>query len=369
MGSSAPAEAGTEPGRQLLQARAWITVWIPILLIGALHYASGSELAWAHDIYRRLYYLPIVLAAFGFGLRGSLSAALLVAVSYAPHAFLHQHVMHVDPARSIEKVLELLLYFLVAAVAGHLADQGHIRRLQLRRALDEQRRLTAQLVRAGRLGALGEVVAGIAHEIKNPLHALAGSAEIVDAVVPRDAEERRIWELHRAVIKRLEQIAERFLSFAHPSPPQRARLDLREVAERLRDLVGSDARQKNVEIELALAPDPVMVMGDRDQLSQVGLNIAINAFNAMGAGGGRLRVAVEQVEHDGRARASLRFENDGPPLPEQGLEQLFDPFHSGDDGSGLGLSISARIAEQHDGFLEARNGGLGVTFSLLLPLA
>ena len=85
-------------------------------------------------------------------------------------------------------------------------------------------------MRAGRLGALGELVAGVAHEIKNPLHALAGTAEIIAPLVPADAEERRMWELHISEIDRPGRVAERFLSFARPRELVRERIDLRDVA-------------------------------------------------------------------------------------------------------------------------------------------
>ncbi len=93
--------------------------------------------------------------------------------------------------------------------------------------MSEQKRLTGQLVRAGRLSALGEVVAGIAHEIKNPLHSLSGTAEIVDPLIPEDAEERRIWEIHREELKRLGRVADQFLSFARRSPIEAIPVDLR----------------------------------------------------------------------------------------------------------------------------------------------
>ena len=158
-----------------------LTVWLLILLITILHYASPPSYTWAHDVLRRAYYIPIVIAALRSGLSGGLIVAGVVSILYIPHAFFHHH--HFDPARGMEKSLEMVLYFVVAAVAGYLSDSESRRSAQLQRSVEEQKNLTTQLARAGRLAALGEVVAGIAHEIKNPLHALAGTAEIVDAEI------------------------------------------------------------------------------------------------------------------------------------------------------------------------------------------
>lgn len=377
-GSDAPSKhsaAATAPSTSLASPRMLLYVWLPIAAIGVMHYALGTTHHWGHDVLRRAYYLPIVVAAFLVGLRGGLGTALVVSITYLPHAFFLEH--RLDPASGVEKFLEIVLYFGVGGVAGYLADLEAKRKRQLqaandhlKAALEEQQLLTQQLARAGRLSALGELVAGIAHEIKNPLHALAGTAEVIDPLIPAQAEERRLWELHMGEIERLRRTAERFLSFAKPRPLEKAELDLRNVTERLYRLVGAQARQKHVELALETPEAPVMVQGDRDQLAQVAMNIVINGFKAMGERGGHMRVTVGTSNETGRKRCFLRIENDGPPILDDLLEQIFDPFHSTDgEGTGLGLAISSRIVEQHGGFIEAANDGLGVSFSVYLPSA
>ncbi len=351
--------------RPFFAPRMLLGVWLPVAVIGLLHYSTHSEQAWVHNVLRRLYYLPIVAAAFQLGLRGGLAAAIAVSITYLPHAFLHLgHLAHTDPADAVDKALEMTLYNLVGALAGALADALRRRQRALEAALDEQRRLQKTLVRAGRLGALGEVVAGIAHELRNPLHSLKGTAEVIDPLIPTGAEERRMWELHVSELDRLARVADRFLSFSNPSDPELVAIDLREVAQRVEELAGTDARQRGITWETALGNAPVAVRGDRDQLAQVALNIVLNAMRAIGDSGGRIRLSVEQGDGD----AALTIENDGPPIPEADIEHVFDPFHTGHaDGTGLGLSISERIMEQHGGHLEAFNSGLGVAFTMRLP--
>lgn len=359
-----PPDLSSRPGifeqDGLLGARTDLLVWLPIAAITALHYGTSHELEWVHDVLRRLYYLPIVLAAFRHGLRGGLAAALVTSLVYLPHAFALGHHHH-DPAGGLEKALEILLYNSVGATAGYLAELERRRRHELQLALAEQRRLVDQLVHASRLTALGEVVAGIAHEIKNPLHALAGTAEIVDPLIPAESEERRMWEIHRKELERLSRVAERFLSFARPSPSALAPLDLRRVAEQLTLLTEAEARHRRVRLALELPSQPVTVRGDVDQLASLALHIAVNAFKHAAS---TLRVAVT-TETDA---ALLTLENDGPPLPDIDRTRLFAPFYSGDQGTGLGLSIAARIAEQHGGSITADDAGLGVRFTVRLPL-
>jgi signal transduction histidine kinase len=351
-----------------------LAVWLPILVVSLLHYSASPEHHWTHDVLRRLYYLPIVVAAFQLGLRGGVAAAFVISVTYVPHAFMNPVMF--DPGRGIEKALEIILYFVVGTIAGYLADAEQRRRAQLhealadlRGALAEQRRLTQQLVRAGRLSALGEVVAGIAHEIKTPLHALAGTAEVVDPLIAADAEERPLWELHVSELERLQRVAERFLSFASPQLGDSEAVDLGQVVLRLEELVSAQVRQQAVELTTCLPEGPVIVDGDRDQLAQVMMNIVLNAVTALSAdGGGEIHLSVEAASRRERGTHAVHITNNGPTIPDHMLEHIFDPFVSGDEqGSGLGLSISSRIVEHHGGYIEVSNCSLGVTFSVYLP--
>jgi signal transduction histidine kinase len=357
--------SGASSLRAFVAPRMLLGVWLPIAVIGLLHYTTHSEQTWVHNVLRRVYYLPIVAAAFQLGLRGGLSAAIVVSITYLPHAFLHLgHLAHTDPADAVDKALEMTLYNLVGALAGALADALRRRQRALEAALDEQRRLQKTLVRAGRLGALGEVVAGIAHELRNPIHSLKGTAEVVDPLIPEAAEERRMWELHVSELDRLARVADRFLSFSNPRDPEIVPIDLRDVARRVEELAGTDARKRGITLEAAPGSARVSARGDRDQLAQVALNIVLNAMRAIGDEGGRIRITTE-AHKDG---AAMTIENDGPPIPEEEIEHLFDPFHTGHaDGTGLGLSISERIMEQHGGHLEVANAGLGVAFTMRLP--
>ena len=364
--------------RPIFSARMILTAWVPCLVITALHYRTSEHHGWVHDILRRLYYLPILFAAFSEGLRGGISMSVFVSVIYFPHAFLS--LMGRDPGDALEKGLEILLYNIVAVVAGLLVDRERREREKQERlagelsaALEEQRRIESQLIRAGRLGALGEMTAGIAHEIKNPLHAMKGTAEILRDVVPQEAPERRMLDLHIEEIDRLAQTAERFLTFARPASADRRPLDLREVVGRVVSLVETQARKEGVETVAHpyLGEDPPIVPGDADQLTQLLLNIAINGVQAMTPlGGGTLAFFLDRERQGGKRIFVVRVANSGPPVPEDQLERIFDPFFTTKDGgTGLGLSIGSRIADQHDGVLSVRNlpAGRGVEFSLALP--
>jgi signal transduction histidine kinase len=364
--------------RPVFSTRMVLVAWIPCLLITILHYRTLVEYAWAHDVLRRLYYLPILFAAFSGGVRGGISVSVFASLIYFPHAFLS--LVARDPGDALEKGLEILLYNIVAVVAGLLVDRERRERekqerlaRKLSEALEEQRRIESQLIRAGRLGALGELTAGIAHEIKNPLHTMKGTAEILrDAIAP-EAPERRMLDIHMEEIDRLAQTAERFLTFARPAPSDRRPLDLREVVNRVASLVETQARREGVRTEVGPydGGEPPTVMGDADQLTQLLLNIALNGVQAMaGRGSGTLSFSVFPERQGGKEYSCVVLRNDGPAIPEDQLERIFDPFYTTKDGgTGLGLSICSRIADQHDGLLSVRNlpEGRGVEFTLSLP--
>jgi signal transduction histidine kinase len=364
--------------RPVFSTRMILVAWVPCFLITVLHYRTLTEYDWAHDVLRRLYYLPILFAAFSGGVRGGISVSFFASLIYFPHAFLS--LVARDPGDALEKGLEILLYNIVAVVAGLLVDRERREREtqerlagRLSEALEEQRRIESQLIRAGRLGALGELTAGIAHEIKNPLHTMKGTAEILRDAIPPESPERRMLDIHMEEIDRLAHNAERFLTFARPAPSDRRPLDLREMVQRVASLVETQARKEGVTTEVARydGQEEPVVMGDADQLTQVLLNIAINGVQAMaGRGSGKLSFSVFPERQGGKEYFRVDLRNDGPPIPRDQLERIFDPFYTTKDGgTGLGLSICSRIADQHDGLLSVRNlpEGKGVEFTLALP--
>ena len=366
--------------RPLFSRRMLLSAWLPCLAITFLHYRTGEHHAWGHDILRRLYYLPILFAAFSGGLRGGVAISVFASLIYLPHAFTRLLVQ--DPGDALEKGLEIVLYNLVAVVAGLLVDRERREREQQERlaarlgdALAEQRRMEAQLIRAGKLGALGEMTAGIAHEIKNPLHALKGTAEILRDAVPENVPERRMLELHIAEIDRLGQTADRFLSYARPIPADRRSVDPRSLVDRVVSLVSSQSRNQGVEtVVTGAGPDESpRVMGDPDLLVQLLLNIALNGVQAMApGGGGTLTFSLGKERQGGTGYVTIGIANTGPPIPEENIERIFDPFFTTKHGgTGLGLSICSRIADEHEGALAVRNldFGHGVEFTLTLPAA
>jgi two-component system sensor histidine kinase HydH len=358
----------------MITRRAVLGIWLPVAVITAAHYLTGPELHYLHDIFRRLYYLPIVLGAFLFGSRGALAAVLVTTLAYLPHAFSTFLVM--DPAHGIEKLLEIILYWAVGILAGLLVDRERRQRERaerlvekLRRTLEQKQLMENELVRAGRLSALGELTAGLAHELKNPLASLKGTAQIFGDEIAPDSPRRRMLEMHLKEIDRLADILDRFLEFARPRPPDSVEIDLSAIVEETVELVKARAGQKRVSLEKSYGAESFLVRGDAQQLSQVVLNLLLNALQAVGEGG-RIVLALHGERRERKEFICLEVSDDGPGVPPELRDRIFNPFFTTrSQGTGLGLAISARIVEAHGGLLEVGDSAMGgARFAVVLPL-
>lgn len=344
---------------------------VAIATISVLHYVAPVHAHHLHDIYRRLYYLPIIFAAFRHGLRGGVAAAALVCAAYAPHAF--GHISH-DPATNTQKILEMVLYVAVGLTTGSLVSvlKGTQRRLQ--RSLDQLRAAEDRVVQSARLAAVGRLSAGLAHEIRNPLASIKGSAEILADDYPAGHPKHRLLRALVEESERLNNVLSRFLSFARPQPPRQTVFDIADEIEAVASL--ARAREDHHGISIATtrpAPSPLFIRADHEQIRQVLLNLVLNACQAA-APAGEVRVSLQQVGD----RVSIRVEDSGPGFTREALENAFTPFYTTKEaGTGLGLAISHRIVEAHRGTIRLMNahdrvapsaGGNGGVVEIELPL-
>lgn len=221
-----------------------------------------------------------------------------------------------------------------------------------------------ELIRAEQLSTMGQLAAGVAHEVRNPL---TGIKLLVEAALrarnPRPLGTEDLRMIHREVA-RLEQTVQGFLDFARMPRAERVPCDLREVVAQARELVRVRARQQNVEIAVAAPEEPMTALVDRGQFGTVLVNLFINALDAM-PGGGRIDVDLKLADDGVR----LTVSDTGSGIPPELAERLFRPFTtSKPQGTGLGLSISARILEEHGGAITAANRSEGgARFTITLP--
>jgi len=255
--------------------------------------------------------------------------------------------------------------------AAELRDEsGHAEGLVvLVRDVTELNRLELQLRRADKLAALGTLAAGVAHEVKNPLHALSLNLHLlvqeIEAPQPSKAELANYLGILRSEIERIHRIVENFLRFSKPSIPEVKPLDLNGLVERVLSLVAFEAAGHRVTLQTDFDAGLDAIAGDEGQLAQVVLNLVINALQAMPQGGS-LTVATRQ----GAAWVELMVTDTGDGIPQELIPQIFDPyFTTRQGGSGLGLAIAHRIVEGHHGTIDVESkAGEGTTMLLRLPV-
>jgi signal transduction histidine kinase len=236
---------------------------------------------------------------------------------------------------------------------------------QLRESRDEIERLhQTQISRAEHLATLGELAAGLAHEIRNPLAGIAGVIEIVGRDLPTTSPARGVVKDVRLEIAQINRILTDLLETARPRVPEMRASDLNTTIEHAIMLVRQQVISKPITIDLQKSPDLPEVEHDSDQIHQVLLNLLLNAVQAIEAKGS---VSVEIASRDNFAVVTVT--DNGRGIPHEILPNIFRPFFTTKgNGTGLGLSLARRIVEEHRGRIEVSSEPLrGTTFRVFLP--
>lgn len=248
------------------------------------------------------------------------------------------------------------------------------------RDLGEIRRLQAELRRQDRLAALGNMAAGVAHEIRNPLGAIKGLARFFQEVSPADSEEARVAGIMTREVLRLDGVVGDLLELARPDRLHLAPTLPRELIDKARRLIQADMDNNGVTFAVDLPEPCPPVSLDADRMTQVLLNLFLNAVQAMPHGGRlsvRGRFVSASARDDGKeapVRAAdefvLEVEDSGEGIPADKLPEIFSPyFTTKAKGTGLGLSLAHKIVEAHDGCIEVQSApGQGTVFTLRLPV-
>lgn len=221
-----------------------------------------------------------------------------------------------------------------------------------------------QILQAEKMAAIGELAAGIAHEIRNPLGIITGSAETVKRHDdPKIREEMVNYILEES--QRINGLISNFLEFARPKEPRMILCDIREVLEKTLLLLSPKAKSLGVEIKKDLPKEALMLLVDPDQIRQAFTNLSVNAIEAMPDGG----VLSVKVMKNQKGKVIIKFSDTGKGIPKELRRKVFDPFFTTKEGgTGLGLSIAHQIINQHGGsiIVEDREGK-GSTFIVTLP--
>ncbi len=268
------------------------------------------------------------------------------------------HESEIMVTRKGGEVFPASISFSVTEVKGGLFFTGIVRDLTETRALQEQ------VLKSERLAALGQLVAEISHEIKNPLMMIGGFAR---QLIRKNRDEQDLNKLHVIAeeVERLENLLSDLRGYYLPREMVKEPVDLKALLEEVLSLSAEDIEKTGIETHLDIEEKAATVVGDEKRLKQVFLNLIKNAMEAMDEGG-HLWVATKRVD----GQVEIRLRDSGSGISEADRDRIFDPFFSTKaHGTGLGLCVSKRIIEEHENSalsIESKEGE-GTTFKIILP--
>lgn len=303
----------------------WLIDW----LFGHMH--------WLHVLHSRFCYIPIVITASWFGLRGGIYSASTISLLILPYLF---SSISKEGDLTLELV-EIFFYYAIGILIGALVDREM-------RARQKHEKMQLQLERSQRLSLVGQIAAGVAHEIKNPLASIKGALEISgDQKVPKlDRDEFR--EIGFKEIKRIDSTISEFLEFARPKETRKQKLDLSASLETSLKQLQPQVTKAGMQLQTSIERG-VYVLGDQEKLHQAVLNLLLNAIDASPAGNS---IAIG-LAHNSSREIVLSISDSGTGMTPSEIGQAFDPFYTTKtNGTGLGLSIVKSIVEAHDGRIE-----------------
>src|SRR5580658_1047153 len=335
--------------------------------------------------YYPIYYLPVVTAALYCGPWLTLLWTLVASAAYCSYLYPAMQEYDLTPEAFGLLALRILFFFLAAMVVNRFVQQSqHQTRLYrelAERLAETNRRLEqaeAEARRSERLAALGQLSAGLAHEIRNPLGVIKGSAEMLTQKLQASDElARELAGYISTEVNRLSALVTEFLDFARPLHAQPHPADLIGLLDRVLQVVaarfaGNQETSKPVRVECHYSSGLPLVPLDESLCEQAFLNLVQNAYEAMQDNNqsGTLLVEVHRAMKNDREGVELRLADNGPGVPEELREEIFNPFvTTKKTGVGLGLSIVSKIVDGHHGSIHVENAkGGGAVFTIFFPL-
>ena len=348
-----------------------------VVLIGILHTLTPGHLILYHDSYRRLSYFPIAIGAILFGLWGGLSLAIVSCMAFVPHLFLF---FARGPQAYYSELSEIIFYLAAGLIIGLISSREN--RLRERyKNLSEQlaasyKRLHEQASRlveaekqlglSQRLSMLGQVSASLAHEIKNPLAAIKGAAEILADEVEKDHPKYEFVEIMRSEVSRLNTSVEDVLAYCRgQQAPTKGREEvIQKVIARVVKLLETGLNEKSIQISMPNESDFPSFLIEEAAMTQVLINIILNAVDAVQKGG-RIVIECEGIQKG----CQISISDDGPGIDEALREKAFHSFvTTKEGGTGLGLAISQKIVNYLGGQIHIEQSDFGgAKVCLFLP--
>jgi len=389
---------------QLFEAK--LIAWLPArgrvysvllkILLCTLLLMHTDEIFPINSAYYPIYFIPVITAAMEFGTMATLLWTTLGSIAYCslllPDLPTLQTENEITPENAAYLALRILFFYIAAILVNRFAveNRRQVQKSQeLLAALEETnrqlRRAEAEARRSERLAALGQLSAGLAHEIRNPLGVIKGSAEMLaqklQSQQPLTAE---LAGYISSEVNRLNALVARFLDFARPQHVELSPIRISEIVDHALESVQNQFPNERVTVEKNYSAGLPEILADPQLCEQVFINLITNAFQAMNGnernaaglranspnGRATLRLSIQPDTSAAKPGISVLVEDTGPGVPPELREQIFNPFFtSKKDGLGLGLAIVAKIIDDHRGSIRLEPDSItGARFRVFLPL-
>jgi signal transduction histidine kinase len=371
------------------QIKWWLIIALMVFLVSLLHYTTPTMKWQYHLIFMQSYFIPILLGAFQFGIKGGLGTALAISMIYFPHVMLQWGGLIEG---NLMRFLQIVLFNVIGYLTGLKAQkelqekeryqeaaeklEDSIKKLQ--EQSEKLKELEEQLNQADRLAIVGELTASLAHEVRNPLGSIRGVVDILRDELPEEKKTSEFLAILEQETGRLNSVVENYLSFAKKQHFQIQKYDINDLIANVELLLSGRVKKSKIKITTTLPDSPVILDGDPQKLQQVIANLVLNATQAMPNGGDLtievvLNQGINQLKEKWNINGEvvcIKISDTGVGIEKQELDKIFKPFYTTrEKGAGLGLAIVKRIIEQHKWniFVESVLQK-GSTFYMFIPI-
>lgn len=329
------------------------SIIIFIVIITCLHYLTSIQEIKLHELYKRLYYIPIIIAAFNFRTKGGVILPTIITIFYLPYIIIADH----SDNFLVTNLFEISMFFVVGITTGILADM-------LFEHIEEINELQEQVRRSDKLSAIGQLAAGIAHEIRNPL-AIINTISQTLLEEDLDSDTKESLEIIQEEVNRANKVITELLNFAKADKYNLTPIDINSVLQDVVLLTDKYAKNNGVEIVLKDTNKNNYIYADVEKIKQAFINVIFNAIDSIEEDG---YVFIE-TKYD-QEKVFISFADTGIGIDEKDKNKIFEPFYTTKDkGVGLGLAITFRIIEEHKGiFLIDSLKGKGTKVIISLPI-
>ncbi len=367
----------------------WLAIIIfLIIIISIFHYNTPTSKPHYHLIYMQAYFIPIILAAFIFGKRGGLGSAIIISIIYFPHIMLQWGGLILD---NMMRFVQIFLFNIIGYITGLKAqgereEKERFRKTaqELEEAMEKQKKqsemisdMEQQLRASDRLATIGELVAGLAHEVRNPLGSIRGAVEIIRERVPDEIKKLEFFDILVQDTQRLNEVVENYLSFAKNKPAVLENYDLQDTIRKIILMLETRARKSNIKFKTEYIDKILITKGDPILFWQTIMNITLNAMQAMPEGG-TITLAVSEIQkkpdesprQSEKVFAQIGIKDEGKGIDKKEMDNIFKPFYTTKlDGTGLGLAIVKRIADETQWNIDVKSHrGEGTEFIVQIPV-